>query len=188
MPRPSAKLLIERAALESFAAHGFDATTTRAIAEGAGVSEGAIYRHFRSKDEIAAKLFLAVHSRLTGLIEDAASIGVTIEDKVEAIVAAYCETADADWRLFSFHLLWLHRFLHLWQDDGRDPVTAIEIIVASAIDRGDIPPGDPRLLGAMALGCVTQAAQNKAYGRLPGPLSVHKRAFVTAILAVLKAR
>ena len=57
----SAKPRIERAALEVFVRDGVDAATTKAIAAQAGVSEGAIYRHFRSKDELATSLFMAVH-------------------------------------------------------------------------------------------------------------------------------
>ena len=49
----SAKPRIERAALEVFVRDGVDAATTKAIAAQAGVSEGAIYRHWRSKDELA---------------------------------------------------------------------------------------------------------------------------------------
>ena len=46
----SAKPRIERAALEVFVRDGVDAATTRAIATAAGVSEGALYRHYKGKD------------------------------------------------------------------------------------------------------------------------------------------
>ena len=66
----SAKPRIERAALEAFVADGVDATTTKAIAARAGVSEGAIYRHWKSKDALAVGLFMDCHRRLSRLIED----------------------------------------------------------------------------------------------------------------------
>ena len=51
MPRALAtKAKIETSALKLFAERGVDQTTTRDIAAGAGISEGAIYRHFESKD------------------------------------------------------------------------------------------------------------------------------------------
>ena len=50
-----AKIL--RAALDLFVEKGIAATTTRQISSGAGISEGAIYRHFERKDEIAFELF-----------------------------------------------------------------------------------------------------------------------------------
>lgn len=45
------------AALQLFASHGFERTTTKAIAETAGIAEGTIYRYFASKDELLMALF-----------------------------------------------------------------------------------------------------------------------------------
>lgn len=39
-------------ALDHFSKHGFKGTTTKRIAEAAGVSEAIIFRHFASKDEL----------------------------------------------------------------------------------------------------------------------------------------
>ena len=40
----------------------------------------------------------------------------------------------------------------------------------------------------MSLGVITQTGQNKAFNRLEGPLSTHKHALATAIMAILKTR
>ena len=45
------------AALRLFAEKGIKATTIRDIANDAGVTEGALYRHFAGKDELALSLF-----------------------------------------------------------------------------------------------------------------------------------
>eukprot|EP01030_Chromulinospumella_sphaerica_P018394 gene18394-18254_t len=185
----SAKPRIERAALEVFVREGVDAATTRAIAAEAGVSEGALYRHYRSKDELAASLFMTVHRRLSSLIEDSAAEAVGIRDKAAAIVRAYCEVADEDWLTFAFHLTQLHRFIPLYQEDGRDPVTETENVIKQAMINAELPPADPRLLAAMAIGVITQTAQNKAYGRLgDDSLSAHAPLMTAAVQAVLFAR
>ncbi len=188
MAAADTRTLIERAALTLFVREGYDAATTRLIAAEAGISEGAIYRHFRSKEELAGALFLGVHRRLTEVIETAAAGTAGIEARVGAAVAAYCAVADEDWLRYAFHLLNLHRFLPLWEESRRDPVTAVERIVAEAIAAGEIPPGDPALLAAMALGVVTQTALNIAYRRVQPPLAAHAPAFTAAILAVLRSR
>ena len=48
----NARPKIERAALKLFVNEGIDAATTREIASVAGVSEGALYRHYKGKDEL----------------------------------------------------------------------------------------------------------------------------------------
>lgn len=184
----SAKPRIDRAALELFTSRGVDAATTREIAAAAGVSEGALYRHYKGKEELATALFMTLHRRLSELIVEAAASEPDLEGKACAVVRAYCRVADEDWLLFSFHLLSLHRFLPAYQEDGNDPVSVTARILKLAMAHGDIPDGDPELLAAMALGVVTQTAQNMAYGRLSGPLSAHGDQLCAGVLAVLQAR
>lgn len=187
--RRNAKDRITRAALEVFVRRGYDAATTREIAAASAVSEGAIYRHYASKDAIARALFLSIHGSITQLITAATARLDTdgFEATVAALVRDYCALADSDWTLFSFHLLQLHRFLHLWDDRAGDPVTAVRQLIGRGAARGDIPAGAEELRAGMVLGVLSQVAQNKAYGRLPQPLADHAPTFTRAILAVLRA-
>ena len=57
---------IEQAAMELFARRGFAGTTIKEIAAQAGVTEGALYRHYSSKEEMASSLF----ERELGLIQE----------------------------------------------------------------------------------------------------------------------
>jgi AcrR family transcriptional regulator len=177
---------IERAAARLFAAEGIDAATTRRIASLAGVSEGAIYRHFPSKEAIARTLFIDIHERLARLVRETTATGRTIEDQAGAIVEAYCKTADEDWTLFAFHLTSTAHFLPTPPGDD-NPVLAAEQIVAAAMARGEIAKGDPVLVAAMALGVVLQTALHKAYGRIDGPLTAHAPELKRAVVAVLKS-
>lgn len=181
----SAKPKIDRAALETFITRGYDAATTREIAAAAGVSEGAIYRHYRSKEELGLGLFMTLHKRLSSLIEDAAAAEPDLPAKARAVVRAYCQVADEDWLLFSFHLLSLHRFLPFYKEDGADPVSIAARLIKLGMALDEVPAGDPELLAAMALGVVTQVAQTKAYGRIEGPLSAHADRLGDAVVAVL---
>jgi AcrR family transcriptional regulator len=56
LPGPDRRLRIMQAALLLFSEKGFDATTTREIAQASGVSEAMIFRHFQSKDELYAAI------------------------------------------------------------------------------------------------------------------------------------
>lgn len=184
----SAKERIDDAAIELFVHMGVEGATTKLIAKLAGISEGAIYRHYKSKDELALTLFLGAHRRLSALVEAAAADAGDIRAKAAAIVRAYCQAADENWPLFTFHMLNLHRFLPFYQEDGRDPVSVVEKLLKRAMLEAEIPPADPRVLAGMAIGVIIQTAQNKAYGRFEAPLSAHAPLMTAAVQAVLFAR
>lgn len=89
------------AALDTFARHGFDATSMVAVADASGVSRPVLYDHFRSKRE----LFLEVLERERGdLIEavSAASVGQgSAEARIRTLIDAfflYVQTHPATWR------------------------------------------------------------------------------------------
>ncbi|MFC6200020.1 TetR/AcrR family transcriptional regulator [Ponticaulis profundi] len=184
----NAKPKIEQAAVALFISEGIDAATTRQIAEKAGVSEGALYRHYKGKDELAESLFMSFHHRMSTLLIEAALAGNDLKSRVLSIVDAYCSLADEEWDLCCYHLLNLNRFLKHDVKREDDPVSLTEALIADLIDNGHIPQGDPAVLAAMCLGVVSQAGQNKAYKRLTGKLGDHRNALAAGIIAILKTR
>lgn len=185
------KAAIERAALLLFAQSGVDAVTTREIAAAAGVSEGALYRHYQGKEALAEAMFFAIHKRLATEIRAAAEETHTLETQARAVVAAYCRIADEDWPLFAYHLLTTHRFLPLpsntRHDDPDNPVSAVEDIITAAMQRGELAQGDNILPAAMALGVMLQTALHKVYGRITGDLSPRQDTLSKAVIAVLNS-
>ena len=181
----NARPKIERAALKLFVNEGVDAATTREIAEEAGVSEGALYRHYKGKDELALALFMETHNRLSKMLVEAWTVSGSLEERVKRAVAAYCNLADEDWLLFSFHLVSLDRFLphDVRRDD--DPVSVTEALIQDLIDKNEIPNCNPAVMSGMVLGVLMQSGNNKIYSRLPGNMSDHVDAFSKAILAIL---
>lgn len=184
----NAKPKIERAAIELFLSEGIDAATTRQIAERAGVSEGALYRHYKGKEELAEALFMDFHDRMSRMLIEAALAGNDLKGRVTAIVGAYCDLADEDWDYCGYHLLFLNRFIKndIKRDD--DPVSLTEAMIADLMENGHIPKGEPEILSAMCLGVITQTVQNKLYNRIEGPLSNYKDDLSAAIMAILKFR
>lgn len=184
----NARPKIERAALKLFIAEGVDAATTREIADEAGVSEGALYRHYKGKDELALALFMETHNRLAEMMQEAFTAPGNIEEKIHKAVTAYCALADEDWLLFSFHLVSLNKFIPHDTRRDDDPVSVVEKLVSMLMETGEIPKGDPALIAAMALGVVMQAGLNKIYNRLPGPFSQHAETFTRTIMAILQQK
>lgn len=177
------KAKIERAALTLFAENGIDGVSTKQIAAKAGISEGAIYRHFFSKEELAKSLMKAIHERLTEMII-VAQEHEGLENQIKFIINHYCQIADDDWTLFRYHLLHLYHFPRLSDDPDRTPQRAAAKLLETAMSRGDIPKADPDLLAAMSLGIVVQTAQAKNFGYIDAPLSSYIDIFTRAIFAV----
>jgi AcrR family transcriptional regulator len=79
-PRSEAQLRTLRAALELFAEHGVSATSYQMIADAVGVTKGAIYHQFKTKDE----LVIAVAELELARLDDALEAAETLEGRDEA--------------------------------------------------------------------------------------------------------
>jgi len=193
-PNGSTKARIERAAVTLFVERGVDGVAIREIAARVGITDAAIYRHFKSKSELAESLMLAIHERLTELVRDIGAEDVSFRDKISHLVNNYCAAADDDWDLFSYHLLHLHHFPQLFSGESSErarkagPISACADMLNGAVEEGEIAPGNIELLASMALGIVLQAASAKAHMRLRGPLSIYAPEFDKAVWAVLRHR
>src|SRR5688500_9657829 len=93
---------IVAAAIERFAAEGYVAASTEAIARDAGISQPYLFRLFRTKKE----LFLACHDRCMERIHAtcrAAARGAASEERLAAMGHAYMDLL-ADRRLLLFQM------------------------------------------------------------------------------------
>ncbi len=77
-PRSAAQMRTLDAALELFAEHGVGVTSYQMIADAVGVTKGAIYHQFKTKDE----LVIAVAEMELGKLEDAVNAAEAEDDPV----------------------------------------------------------------------------------------------------------
>ncbi len=77
------------AALDSFADRGYHASTTRDIAERAGLSPAAVYVHFRSKQDLLSALSITGHEVLLSHTSAAVGAEETPAGRVAAFVKAF---------------------------------------------------------------------------------------------------
>ncbi len=68
--RPDAARRLMAAAVESFAARGYHATTTRDIATAAGMSPAALYVHFPAKSAVLFAISRSGHERTLAMVEE----------------------------------------------------------------------------------------------------------------------
>lgn len=182
------KARIEAEALRLFALNGVDGTSIRAIASAVGVAEGALYRHFPSKESLSRAIFLKGYGDLAASIGKAGLEAPDLAGAVRRVIGIFCSLFDEDRSLFSFLLLSQHTHLDdVPAGDDHNVVDAVRRIFADALARREIPDQDIDQLTAMALGIVGQPATFTIYGRLGGPMGERAAALTSAVLAVARS-
>jgi AcrR family transcriptional regulator len=82
------------AAVTEFAANGFHATSTTAIAKRAGISQPYVYALFPSKHELFLAANAEVKERIRGAFSEAARGLETAEERLHAMGGAYIELLE----------------------------------------------------------------------------------------------
>jgi AcrR family transcriptional regulator len=138
-----------------FAARGFARTTTRQIARAAGVSEGAMYRHFSGKEDL---LLTFVRRAVVGSADDLlAGLGEASPDEwVHAFLSDRFELAGRNRTLLKVVIgeaLFDQRFAREYFRTVVEPVLGlIEAQIARRVANGDFRPVDPALAARALLG------------------------------------
>jgi len=161
---------IEKAAVRLFVEKGVAETTIRDIALAVGLSEGALYRHFVSKEQLVWLLFERHYVEFAGRLMAVAQAETTAKGKLAVMIRAFCHAHDEDPALFRFMLFAQHGQLSKLAAGTATPVDAVRGVLAQAVEAGEIPTQDPDLATALAFGVVLQPAQFAAYGRVASEL------------------
>lgn len=90
------KEAIEQAAIRLFALKGPAATTIKDIAEHSGVTEGALYRHYTSKEAMLTELFIGEQEKMRDLLIAAFERDLPLEAKLRGVIAAIYDHYAAD--------------------------------------------------------------------------------------------
>jgi AcrR family transcriptional regulator len=188
MPRSAGvKTKVERAAVDLFAANGFDGVSIADIAAAAGVSQGALYRHYPSKEELAWALFSTAYLRTGEELDRIRTGEAGFEAAVTAMTAHFCALYDEDPALFRFMLITQHGFLPRIPSGSRTPVDAVADLIGDAVSKNRLRPIDPAVGAAVIMGVILQSATFHIYGRLSGSLSTRAPALARAAIAAVVA-
>ncbi len=154
-----------RAAREVLERGGYATASVLAIAERAGVSAGALYRHFPSKAELFVDVFRAAAEGELAALRSATSAEQSAAARLESVVAAYARRA-----LHNPRLAWALVY------EPVDPLVDAERLVyrrnycrdmaallREGIAAGELSPEDPELTAAAIVGAIAET--------LVGPLS-----------------
>ncbi len=176
---------IGETAMALFVAKGVTETTIRDIAQGAGVAEGALYRHYPSKDELILDLFQRHYGAFAARLDALQAAQKHTRDKLAAMIRECCRIFDEQPVLFRFLLLVQHHSLRRVEGRGT-PVEIVREVVARGMAAGEISAGDVDLATALVMGVIVQPATFKTYGRLEGPMLPLAPALTDACWRVLQ--
>lgn len=162
------------AALLLFSEHGYFSTSVHDIKRAAGLSTGAIYHHFSSKEAIAQALHEALVARFTALVEEACGAPSTRASS-HALLTALFELTVNEPTLVRFVLHARHQeFL-----PGAPPICSTRPfllmleLVEEGIRRGELRPLNPLVAAAALFGGGLRLIHLHLDGVLPAPLAEH---------------
>jgi AcrR family transcriptional regulator len=178
---------VDRAAIDLFAARGVDGVSIADIATAASVAQGALYRHYRSKEELAGRLFAEAYRRTGAELAAIAANTPGFTARIGAMIGHFCALYDRDAALFRFMLLAQHDLLPGVDDAEPGPGAVIEATVTEAVASGETPAVDRTIACAAIMGLVLQTALFHIYGHISGPLAPRARALADAAIAAVAA-
>jgi AcrR family transcriptional regulator len=179
---------IERAALHLFIKRGLRGTTVRDIAAHARVAEGTLYRHWRSKRDLARAVYRGCAETVAAEVRRAAAPGRSASAKLTAAIRALFRSARADVLLYEMLVLPPSRETHDFVTKATSPADVLADVIGEGQRRGEFGAADPRLVSECILGAVHRVAIARRLGTLPRRLTQYERELATAVPAMLIAR
>lgn len=180
------KELIERAAFKLFVRDGVAATSIKDIAQEAGVSQGAMYNHYASKDELAWLLFSDNFTEIGADLRQIAREESDIRSKLRSITAYIFDRYDRDPLLISYCFLVRHKHLTRVGTRLGNPYLVIRTVIEGEVRRKNIPPQELDVAAALVTGAIMQMIDTHIFGPLKGPLAPHANAVADACVAILE--
>jgi AcrR family transcriptional regulator len=154
MPRPSQKSKILEAALSCFAEHGYDGTRIHHIARRAGVSEGALYKHYASKEALAQELYAHYFAEFAGQLEQIANADLPAHERLRQIAQAVLDDYRQQPDAVNFVLLRMPSFMPNLPPGTVYPMDIVERVIRAGQKEGQIRQGQANLLASIFFGCV----------------------------------
>ena len=178
---------IMRAATHLFVQKGIDGTTTKDIAKAAGVAEGALYRHFKSKEELAWHIFRTHLSHFSNELMGKVLVQTTARERVRVFVEESFSAYESDPELFTYLILREHTELDKYSQTDAHPGTIAMKIIEEGQKSGEIRAGEPYVLGSLFIGGVIRVCVVKMYGSLKVDLRRYSDETTKLIWSMLKS-
>ena len=183
------KQQILQAAIELFATHGYEKTSIATICEHVKVSKGAVFHHFKNKDELLREAFIRMAQIMNEIADnlDIINDGLSAKERlVNLLEQIFSSMASAEQKLyyqFDFQVL-SQPSLRLVLKDLIEERYRLAMASFQSILR-DIPSADGVIDSHMLIAEIDGIALNYLFAKDDYPLKEIKRRFINKYLLLL---
>lgn len=153
----NSKNKIINVALSLFIKRGIKSTTTKEIAKKAGIAEGTIYKHFKSKNDLAIELFTVNMDMFREKLLENTSSYADPKDILKGLIQDFFDFAKKQPKSYSYimeaHSTELPRIPKKHPKPKDTFIKAIHL----GIEKGDFREIDENLGAALVIGMITRA-------------------------------
>lgn len=167
------------------ARQGVVGASVRQIASEAGVTEGAVYRHFENKEDLCRRAYQRIVEDMAVEKERILHSRAPLATKLRDWIGATYDYFDRYPEAFTYVLLTDHEFPHDDSDITRRQGRALMELLSAARRDGDLPQIDPLLAMSHFSGVMLNIPRLINAGTLPPPARRYADAVVLATCAML---
>tara|TARA_R110002072_G_scaffold197333_1_gene355008 strand:+ start:254 stop:826 length:573 start_codon:yes stop_codon:yes gene_type:complete len=182
--RRNTRFELRDAAIRLGAQKGIDAASIRTIAREAGVTEGAVYKHFQNKDDLIRDAYTAVVEEMARDKSVLVDTGIPFEHAVKAWIKLTYQYFDANQDAFTYVLLMPHRMADTLGKVYTMQGDLFRAFIVRAQQNKQIRIMDPDLAVALFTGCVLNIPRLIDEGALEGPAENYADEIAEAVLKV----
>lgn len=167
--RKNTRLDLREAAIRLGAREGIHAASIRTIAREAGVTEGAVYKHFTNKDDLIRDAYTTIVDEMARDKEVLVRADLPFEHAVRAWVKLTYEYFDGNRDAFTYVLLMPHRMADTLGPVYTKQGVLFRSFIARAQQNNEARTMDLDLAIALFTGCVLNIPRLINEGALEGP-------------------
>ena len=175
---------LREAAIRLGARDGIDGASIRTIAKEAGVTEGAVYKHFANKDDLVRDAYTTIVEEMARDKSVLVKTDLPFEPAVRAWVKLTYQYFDGNRDAFTYVLLMPHRMADTLGEVYSKQGLLFRSFLVRAQNNKQVRVMDPDLAVAIFTGCVLNIPRLINEGVLDGPASQYAEEIAETVIKI----